>query len=252
LINPLVFPIPLFTTVFIGLCWLDFRTAVRVIGAFAGLFFALWIIAEPALYYRFSLYFVPAVIMGGGLLVERLVRWRTASRIAVAGLGALCLLLFGADCLYSLDAARYVVTRDTARYHAYTWYYPVYDWANRHTAPDARFLVIVLSGHSYYLDRPYRRADPWLSGVVNWKTVDTGAELVEFLTKGGYDYVIYDQRDWSQFHGGAEMAKAIDDAIARHLLEPVASFDLRLATGRVRRTFESTRAVILARDATSR
>jgi hypothetical protein len=243
--NPLVAPIPMLTAACAILWWRHPLPAVRVLGAFTGVFFLVWVAAEPALYFRFILFFVAPVIMVGGLLIVRAGRRRILDRFAVVGLGALSLAFLAADAFYTLDAARYVVTGDRDRYHAFTWYYPVYEWANRTTPRDSRFLVIVFSGHSYYLDRPYRRADPWLSGVVDWTSVKTGDDVLREIERGGYDYVIYHERDWSPMIGGRAMTAAIADAVKRELVDPMARFQLCLATGRVRRSFISSRVVVL-------
>jgi hypothetical protein len=245
--NPLVAPIPLLAGLCAAVYWLDSRARVRVLGAFTALFFAVWVLAEPALYFRFVLFFVPLVILVGGLLIEVLPFRRVSHGVAVFALASVCLAFFGADSLYSLDAARYLVTADRWRYHEATWYYPVYDWANRTTPQNSRFLVIVLSGHTYYLDRPYRRADPWLSGVVDWTAVKTGADLLRVLEVAHYDYIIFDDREWSSMIGGAMMVAAINEAVAQGFVYPVARFNLCLITGRVRGTSMAARVVVLKR-----
>jgi hypothetical protein len=120
-------------------------------------------------------------------------------------------------------------------------------WANRTLPPQARLLVIVYSGHSYYLERQYRRADPWLSAEVDWRRVANAAALDSVLVAGRYDYIIYDERDWSQFTGGASMTAAVRQSITQGMLNPVHSFHIPLYTSRVRRQFEMATIYVLER-----
>jgi hypothetical protein len=138
------------------------------------------------------------------------------------------------------DYALYDLKGDAKTYHRFTWYYPTYDWVNRSTSTDARFLVVAYSGHSYYLDRSYRRADPWLSGVVDWSRVDSGEALEKLMKDNGYEYLIYDDRDWTGFAGGADMQRAISGAVSHGLLRQVHSERERLYTSRATRAFDET------------
>jgi hypothetical protein len=139
------------------------------------------------------------------------------------------------------------VSGDARAYHEYTWYYPVYSWVNNHTSSDARFVVIVWSGYSYYLDRFYRRADPWLSGEIDWKNVEGGQALDSVLRKNHIDYVIYDDRNWSKFFGGQELMSSIHDAMQRGTLKPVRKFRQRLYTSRLSQVYTESDVLLLQR-----
>ena len=205
----------------------------------------LWIAMEPHLFPRHillllpiaSLLFVPAL---DGLR-SREAFTRFIERVLAGGLAVSILL----SAIFAWDYARYDVTGDSSTFHRFTWYYPVYDWINKNTPKASRFLVIVYSGHSYYLDRPYRRADPWLSGVVDWSHVASSADVAQVLRHGGYDYVLYDDRDWRAFPAGAEMASAIRSAVRSRVLVPVHAERERLYTSRVTRDFGETSVYVL-------
>jgi hypothetical protein len=221
--------------------------AVRSLGQFGSVFFLLWFAMQPALYPRFVLLMLPVALLALGVIVSGFLardprRKRFARVSAVAALTMLTL----ADVVVARDSARYMITGDVSAYHRYTWFYPVYDWVNRQTPKDARVLVIVSSGHTYYLDRPYRRADPWLSAVVNWPATSTAATLDSVLQSGGYSYLIYEDRDWSPFPGGSELRRAIAESLVRGSLVPVRAFDEILYTSRLLRSFRSTRVEVMA------
>lgn len=220
------------------------RRSARALST-AVLFFALaWIPSWPVLYPRLVL---PAI--GVGLLIALELRGehtdsRMPRRVVVIMIGA-AVAMASATVYAGLDHFRYAVTGDTRQFHRYTWFYDLYDSVNRTTPSDSRFLVVVYSGHSYYLDRPYRRADPWLSGVVDWRRVNTGAALDSVLTAGHYDRMIYQLHDWSQFIGGREMMAAVVDAIRAGYLVPDTVFHERLYTSRVAGRYETSDVLLL-------
>ena len=225
------------------------RPSVNRLVTFGLAFLALWVITQPRLYPRFIALLIPAAALLGGI------RFGAASASGIAqekwlarnGVALTLVAMTLASASISLDQLRYAVTGDVAEYHRFTWYYPVYAWANRTLPREARLLVIVNSGHSYYLERQYRRADPWLSAEVDWRHTATARALDSALTARRDDYVIYDDRDWSQYPAGASMSAAIKESIARGLLIPIHSFHVRLYTSRVRRRFEMANVYVLAR-----
>jgi len=215
--------------------------------AFLGtLFLALWLAMEPRLFPRHVLLLLPvgALMFVPGLagLWSRAAVVRTIDRLLQVAI----VLMVVAAAIFSWDYVHFAATGDTARFHRFTWYYPVYDWANRNTPPDSRFLVITYSGHSYYLDRRYRRADPWLSGVVDWSRMASARDLRSVLERGNYRYVIYDDRDWRAFPSGDAMVSAIRSAIAEGVLVPVHKSRERLYTNRVMRDFSESEVYVLA------
>jgi hypothetical protein len=240
-----VFPIPIIVLLVAAFGWrlrrLDVRPALFMLTGFA----ILWLALQPRLYPRFILYFLPlAVVVGIPLLDQTAGIVRKWLKPVVLYSAA---LLFAADIAYSADSLRYFAAGDTAAYHRYTWYYPVYAWVNEHTPRDARFIVIVWSGYSYYLDRSYRRADPWLSGDIDWKAVHGAEARDSLLRKRNVDYVIYDDRDWSNFLGGPELMSSIKDAMRVGTLKPVRKFRQQLYTSRMSQVYTESDVFLLQR-----
>ncbi|HVD61337.1 MAG TPA: hypothetical protein VNC11_10740 [Gemmatimonadaceae bacterium] len=217
----------------------------RRIAVLGGIFFAIWIIAEPRLYPKHVLLLLPIAAMMIAGIAHRLGKWPRVLRASHVAAAAGLVVMLALSAVLSADYARYVATGDLRTYHRFTWYYSTYNWVNHNTPGDARFLVIVLSGHSYYLDRPYRRADPWLSGTVDWSRVRSGAELSNVLASGGYRYVIYDDRSWKGYVGGSEMERAVNEMIATGGLVPVHEQRETLYTSRAMREFEATNVMVL-------
>ena len=145
------------------------------------------------------------------------------------------------------DSLRFALDGDERQYHRYTWFYPAYQWVRQNTPADSRILVVVSSGHSYYLERIHRRGDPWISGVVDWSQVATGNALASLLEHDGYRYVIYEDRDWSLFPGGSEMQRAFREAYKLGQLTPIMSLTDTLFTSRLRRDYRITRVHVLER-----
>ena len=207
---------------------------VAVLGS---LFLLLWILMEPKLFARHVLLLLPLGAMLSVWVMHGSVAQRRTKLIQQT-LSIAITLFVVVSAAFSWDYARYAVTGDRNTYHRFTWYYRVYDWVNHNTPPNARLLVITYSGHSYYLDRPYRRADPWLSGVVDWSRIKTGNDLISVLNRGGYSYVLYDDRSWASFPSGAEMESAIKSAVTSGSLVQVHGERERLYTSRARRKFD--------------
>ena len=248
--TPSLIPLAASLLVLIPLSLATRENRYRRVAFFGTLFLVLWVVMEPRLFPKHvvlllpagAILFVPALapILSRGAVV------RTIDRL----LAMAVVLVVAAATILSWDYVRYAITGDKARFHRFTWYYPVYDWANRNTPRDSRFLVVTYSGHSYYLDRPYRRADPWLSGVVDWSRVSSARDVQSVLEHGGYRYVIYDDRDWGAYPSGATMSSAIKSAIAAQALLPVHASRERLYTSRATREFEETNVYVLRVAAT--
>ncbi len=225
------------------------HTGAKLIGVFGAIFLAEWFLMQPLLYPRFVLLMLPVAVVAGAMLVQRLIEDRAGVERAVRWIAIGVALILAAVAPYvNRDSITYAATGDAKEFHRYTWFYRVYDWVNHNTPANARFLVIVSSGQTYYLDRPYRRADPWISGVVDWPSVNTGVELDSALAAGKYSYVIYEDRDWKDYPGGASTMKSVRDGFQSGLLREVVSFEETLYTSRVRRNYRSARVHVLARQ----
>ena len=248
-IFPLGFVLP---AIIIGCLFLR-RSASRLAGFFGAIFLAEWAAIQPSLYPRFVLMMVPVGAVCLAIVVGEVTarRGRIARMVRMAD-AVLIVALAGAFTFINRDSFRYAITGNEDAYHRHTWFYRAYQWVNSHTPADARFAVIVSSAQTYYLDRPYRRADPWLTGEIDWSSINTGGELDSLLAGRGYDYVIYENRDWHLFPQGRNTEKAISEALQSGLLRSVASFPDTLYTSRFRGTFRTTTVEVLARDSTAR
>ena len=208
------------------------RSARRV-ALFCVLFLGVWVLAQPMLYPRFTVYLVGAAL----LLALREAEVVDASDVRLAvriALGVATIALGTYAVAGVAFDVRTLANGGRPALRATTWYHPAYNWLNANTPRDAQILVIVRSGESYYLDRYYRRADPESSAEIEWPRIHDGAALGRRLQASGYDYVVYDSAAWRNAPGGAEMVAAISDASARGVLVEVQRFALRLTRSRFR------------------
>lgn len=243
--DTLVFPVPIAAiAVLAALVALPrVRRQTGGILAFLVAFVIVWAVTQPNLYPRFVLLLVPALVLGGAAAVASLTRRIPRAALVATALAAL--LPFAAfDAWYARDAARFIVTGNRTAYDRYTWYADVTRWVNGAAPAGARGLVILQSDQTYWLDRPYRRADPFLTGQVDWRAVRTGPQLAAVLRRGGYDFVILDTTDWSGYLGGREMTAAIRSAAADGTLVPLRRFKVELSTSRIRRTQMQTTVIV--------
>jgi hypothetical protein len=206
------------------------RSARRV-ALFCVLFLGAWVLAQPMLYPRFAVYLVGAALLLA--LREAEVVDATSLRLpARIALGAAMLASGGyAVAGVALDV-RMLANGGRAALRATTWYYPAYSWLNASTPRDAKVLVIVRSGESYYLDRYYRRADPEGSAEIEWPRIHDGAALGHRLRARGFDYLVYDSAAWRNAPGGSQMIDAISDASSRGVLVEAKRFALPLTRSR--------------------
>jgi hypothetical protein len=249
--TPLVLPLALVLVVLVPASMLSESPRNRRVAIFGSLILVLWAVAQPRLFPKHIVLLLPLGPLLGVAAIEGKRLRQGGRRLAEAALGAAIVAMVAASAIISWDYVRYSVSGNRDLYHRFTWYYRAYDWVNHNTPHDARFLVVAYSGHSYYLDRPYRRADPWLSGVVDWPRVSTAGDLDEVLRDGRYDYLIYDDRDWSDFPGGPAMSSAVKSAMAEGALVPVREFTERLYSSRIFRDFTETRVFVLRRRSIS-
>lgn len=240
-------PIPLAIVGLIIVSLVAARMRARHVALFGALFLLLWELMSPRLY---PTHILPLLAVGPVLLAAAIAsapRTGAVHRIVQRTLTLGVVGFVGIAAFFSADYVRYAVTGDSDEFHKYTWYYRTYAWVNNSTPPDARFLVVALSGHSYYLDRRYRRADPWLSGEVDWPKISSPAALDSVMRASGIDYLIYDDRSWDLFPGGEQMRKVVLASIAERRLVTVHQSRELLYTSRVRRTASRASAYVLRR-----
>lgn len=250
--TPFLFPLGILIPSVIVVAAFTRRTLSRLVAFFGVVFLVEWVLIQPLLYPRFVLLMLPVATLCIGIMLGELIESRPAFRTPVSFLASAAVVLLAIGAVYvNRESYRYVKRGDLAAYHRYTWFYPVYDWVNHNTSENARFLVIVSSAQTYYLDRLYRRADPWLTGEVNWHSVDTGPKLDSVLARGGYSFVIYEDVNWTLYPGGAGTERAVGDAYRTGLLKKVKSFEDTLYTSRLRGSLRVTHVHVLERASAS-
>jgi len=247
LATPEMAPIPLLIVILVAVSLWSRRSGVTYVASFAALFLVMWELMSPRLYPTHILPLLPVgpVLLAGvaaAIVLPGFVKRLAHSALIVCAAGLAMLSAF-----FCWDYARYAATGNSSKFHRYTWYYPTYTWVNRNTPPSSRFLVVALSGHTYYLDRRYRRADPWLSGEVDWRRVSSPAALDSVMSGSGYDYLIFDDRNWSLFPGGAQMGEVVRAGMVAGTLVPVHHSRELLYTSRVRRTASRASVYVLRR-----
>jgi hypothetical protein len=244
--TPFLFPLVIVMAVVVGFSLRIREREPRVVSHYALAFGVLWLLMAPLLYPRFALLLLPpALICTGFLFEEWMRRSKSLARLSRMTVSVGALIFAVSSIVVFRDNIRYAFSGDLETYHRYTWFYRVFQWVNSQTPRNARVLVILSSGHTYYLERPYRRADPWISGVVDWNTVSTGQALSELMDRERYSYVLYENRDWHWFGGGLAMQNAVSDAVSSGSLTPVRHFTERLYNSRVRRRFTTANVYVL-------
>lgn len=238
-------PVTMWILALLGAIWA--RRTPLAIGLGMASFFAFWWALQPRLIWRFSLYVLPigaiAVVLFRERLRERGPAW---GKWACDGILAVT-IAYGAVLggVYSADYLKSHVTNDPAEYHRATWFYKEYEWINANLPPEGRLLVIVYSGHTYYLDRPYLRADPYLSGLIDWRRVATAADMDRILKRHAIDYVLYEDRDWSEYAGGREMGRIMGEYRGAHGVSVLWERSVHLYTSRLRGTYEKTKVSLI-------
>ena len=95
--------------------------------------------------------------------------------------------------IYSADFVKWAVGVNSSEdIRRMSFFYEDYKWLNENLDPNRhRVLAMPASGHSYYLDIPYLRADPGLSGLIDWDRVCTGdcSDMVEWMKNRGITHL---------------------------------------------------------------
>ncbi len=233
LTSPIVFPVPLAALLLLVVALRWRLPPTRALALFTLVFLAVWAVAQPRLYPRFSMMVLVPTLMGWGPVLSSWSRERLLNALVRAGLVGLIAIFGALNLVYASDYLVYAATGDAARFHEHTWYKRTYDWVNGATPADARALVVVTSAQSYYLERQHRRADPQFSGVIDWTAIHGPADLERAMRAGTYTLLIYEDRDWTRMVGGAAMERAVKAALAEGRLRELAAFEERLSTSRL-------------------
>ena len=265
--DPLAFPLPLLVFGAIAVACASARRKSSTLwwtAVFAIAYVATWMIAQPMLFPRFILYVVPVAAIVWLSIAARADtptsadaaatgaassgRRRTAHirrAIARTALGGTLTVFLLYDAASAAGPAAYLATGAARGLHRFTWYYPVYEWIDANAEPDSRFLVIVASAETYYLDRYYRRADPATSAVVDWNAMQSAQVFAARLARDGYDYVVYEPAAWGDSPGGKNMMAVIEQARSSGFLVPVTTFELDQSRSRFRRRPTPTTVEVL-------
>lgn len=250
--EPTVFPFPLLGVSLLAMALWKPTGARGPAASLLALLWALWVVAQPSMFPKSALMLTPVILLGWagplGKLLARPGLGRWLSGTGILGMAALA----GVGVLYSGDSFRLLATGDLQRFHRATWFHEVYEWANAHTPPQARFLVVVYSAQTYYLERWHRRADPPSGGVVDWREVRADTDLALWMDRGGYRYLIYQDMDWSGWPGGEQIMAAVKAARVSPLFEARKEFEVELVTLRTLRQGYRSKVVVLERAQAAR
>ncbi len=232
------------STIWILGCWgviVSSRNALQM-GKGLLLFFVIWWVVSPGMYWRFSIYVMPVALIAGTLVYQSSMinRYRWMKYIYLLMVSITLVYGVGLGAYYSKGLLAYYLHRDLDKYHFATWYYPEYQQIDQKLPKDAHVLVIVLSGHTYYLDRSYLRADPHLSGLIDWSALDSVEEFHDQLRKLKIDYILYDKRDWGDYPGGANMMRLIEELQTSPLAQNMWTHKIQLYSSRILEKFDWT------------
>ncbi|MDR4508720.1 MAG: hypothetical protein MRJ65_10895 [Candidatus Brocadiaceae bacterium] len=157
------------------------------------LFLCLWGFLMPAMYPRLYIYillpYIYLAVMAAEKLFSKKNKWKYAP---AAFLGVYLFYGLAITGWYSYDFIKYQITRDLQSYHRATWYYNEYQWMNKNLPVDAKLMLIVSCGQTFYLDREYVRADPTLTAYLDWEKYQTVDEFYDFFRVNAIEYLFFD------------------------------------------------------------
>lgn len=205
----------------------------------------LWWIIQPRLYPRFWNFLAPQFMVAALFAYEMLKPlWlRRLALLAGAASAGLSVILLA---LYSSSLIQFRLDGDLEKYHEYTWFHEEYEWMEENLPDQAKVLVVVLSGHTYYMPRDYLRADPLYSGLLDWREMDS-QDLYDAMEEFDLEYVFYQDRDWQRAIGGQAMMQTMDEFVSRDDVRVVWERDISLGTSRMRGEKEDARVWLLER-----
>jgi len=242
-----IFPIPILLVLLIiaSFFWKNIRMMKLV--HFIFLFFLTAIVVRPTIRARTILIVIIPIIISCTPLVNKFInyKYKVIKKIAIYLFIIFCLCCILVNARYSQEYFQCLITNDKEAFHQNTWFYDVYKYVNQATPKNAKFLVIVDMGQSYYLNRLYRRADPRLSGEVDWPDIENINDFKQVLQEGNYRYIIYEDKNWDSCIGGKQMSTIIKEAIKREVLEIKSSFDVKLTTKRIFNQYNLSKVLVL-------
>ena len=228
-----VFPIPALVAAGCILALTFAAGGTRRVGLFILLFMGAWVAAQPSLAPRFSIYLVAAAVVCCSAPLSSLLATRAAPAARIAGGVSLGVLAIASG-MYARDYVRLIATGDLARFHHATWYWGAYDWANRETPPDARFVVALYGGDTYPLDRWNISADPGSSAALPWTSITNSCGLGKFMVRVRADYMFYGPNVWTGHPMDARIDDVVEQSIRVGTLREVRSFEVPIVYSRMR------------------
>lgn len=239
------FPIPILLVCLIiaSIIWKNIRMMKLI--HFIILFLLTAFFVQPCLNPRTIFIIIIPIIVACIPIINKLINYEFIKKIIICLFIIFILSSILVDTRYSQDYFQYLFNKNLEVFHQNTWFYDVYKYVNQSTPKNAKFLVIVTSGHSYYLNRSYRRADPWLSGETDWPAIRNINDFKQVLQKENYKYIIYEDRNWDAYLGGKQMSFIIKDAIKCGVLEIESGFDVKLTTRRIFNQYILSKVLVL-------
>lgn len=239
------FPIPILLVFLIiaSIFWKSLRMMKLI--HFIILFSLTAFFVQPSLNPRTIRIIIIPIIVTFMIIINQLIYYKFLKKITIYLFIIFCLCCILVDARYSQEYFQYLINNDIEEFHQNTWFYDVYKYVNQSTPKNAKFLVIVTSGHSYYLNRSYRRADPWLSGEVDWLAIENINDFNQVLQEGNYRYIVYEDRNWDAYLGGKQMSSIIKEAVKCGVLEIESNFDVKLTTRRIFNQYILSKVLVL-------
>ena len=235
-------PITIWFLILLGVIFTK-RTELKI-GLGILLYFIVWWIFQPCLYIRFSLYALPIGLIAAVSLYEMLINKK--QKILLFGYRIIVLItaiyFIAMAGWYSIFYVKYYFDRNLDSYHKYTWYYDSYKWINAHIPRNSLILCIVSAGQTYYLDRPYLRADPTLSGLIDWNSIENEEQLLKKLK---INYIFYDFAYWSAALGGKNKMELINKLIDLSSTKIIFIKKEDLYSSRIKKQYSTTSTYLL-------
>jgi hypothetical protein len=176
------------------------------------IYFFNWFILQPKIYPRFANYLLPiSAIMAISFCEWFYNRYSSFIKKLPFAIAFLSVIIgLGFSLLYSFDFVSYHINRNFKQYSRFINFYHQYDWMNNNLEDDGKVLVIVGSGQTYYLDKEYLRADPELSGLIDWHSIEDLETLKNILLNLDIRYIFYQDINWASLPGGRNMMELIN------------------------------------------
>jgi len=232
-------PFSYFILGFLGLFYEKKTKIYLKIGVFS--FFVVLIMTRPRIYWRYGIFILPILIILATSLIQH-TKFKLMKYLFI--IISLVTIIYGVfiACWYSYGLLKpYYIDRNIDEYHKATWYYQEYKWINNNLPKDANILVIVLSGHTYYLDRKYVRGDIY-SGLIEWPKIHNTLDLIKTMKFYNIEYVLFDENQLKAFKNINGM---FNELIKKNKAKLIFERKVNLYTSRIKNNFMSNKVKLL-------